>query len=197
MRIEAGEHKGRKLLGPRGHRTRPITSRAKAVLFDLLGPAVAGAAVVDLFAGTGSLGLEALSRGARRCAFAERDRVALERLGRNIASMNLADRCEVWAGDLFAHLRRCLAALGEPVDLAFVDPPYEMAAAWRWDEAAAKLFGPLGRHLGDEGTVVFRCRRNIRVPEALGPLCVRRRRDCGRMSLVLLAPLASPLPAPG
>lgn len=188
MRIIAGKFKGRKLLSPRGLTTRPITSRVKTALFNILGDAVESAVVVDLFAGTGSIGLEALSRGASRCCFAERDRAALERLRRNVEAVGLADRCMIWPGDVLRTLPRRLEAAAERFDLAFVDPPYRLVAGWRWGRAIEKLFAPLGRALAGDGAVVLRCERNIDVPGTLGPLCVRDRRDYGKMSLVFLSP---------
>ncbi|MHC4996742.1 MAG: RsmD family RNA methyltransferase, partial [Planctomycetota bacterium] len=83
MRIIAGDHRGRRLLGPEGkNTTRPITDRVKVSLFDRLAAAgrIEGAVVLDLFSGTGSMGLECLSRGARHVTFVDRDRVALDRL---------------------------------------------------------------------------------------------------------------------
>jgi 16S rRNA (guanine966-N2)-methyltransferase len=192
VRIIAGQFKGRKLLSPRGLNTRPITSKVKTALFNILGQAVEAAVVVDVFAGTGSIGLEALSRGASRCYFAERDHAALERLRRNIESLGLADRCKIWPGDVLRTLRRKLEAAPERLDLAFVDPPYRLPAGWRWEEATDKLFAPLGRALAAGGTVVLRCKRNTVVPAALGPLCVRRRRDYGKMSLIFLSPREAP-----
>src|SRR5512140_1618812 len=101
MRIIAGEFRGRQLLAPEGSTTRPITDRVKQSLFDILSPRLEGAIVYDLFAGTGSLGLEALSRGASFCTFFEQDRSALSRLTQNIASLRLQGKCRLIAGDLF------------------------------------------------------------------------------------------------
>jgi 16S rRNA (guanine(966)-N(2))-methyltransferase RsmD len=187
MRIIAGQHKGRSLLPPRGPVTRPITSRVKTALFSILADAAAEAVVVDLFCGTGSLGLEALSRGAKFCYFAERDRPALARLGRNIEAMDLAGRCRIWRGDVLRRLRLWLEDVSEPVNLAFVDPPYSLVERWRWDQAVERLFAPLAAKLADDGVVVLRCRRNINLPSALGPLGVHQKRDYGKMSLVFLS----------
>ncbi len=187
MRIIAGEHKGRSLLPPRGMTTRPMTSKVKTALFNILGGAVVEAVVADLFCGTGSLGLEAISRGARRCYFAERDRLALERLRRNIEAMRVADRCRIWRGDVLRLLRSWLEELAEPIDLAFVDPPYRLAERWHWDQAVERIFEPLAAKLAGEALVVFRVERNIELPETFGSLCVRRRRDYGNMSLLLLS----------
>ena len=187
MRIIAGQYKGRRLLPPRGHTTRPITDRVKTALFSILAADVDDAVVLDLFAGTGSLGIEAISRGARRCYFAERDRLAIARLRRNITAVGADDRCEVWPGDIFRTLRRRLAPLPDPVDLAFIDPPYRLVANWRWDDAAEKLFAPIAAAAAPDATAILRCERNISLPEAFGPLCVRDRRDYGNMSLVFLS----------
>ena len=92
MRIIAGEFRGRKLLPPQGQQTRPITDRVKQSLFDILAPSIEGAVVFDCFAGTGSLGLEALSRGASRAVFFERDRSAVRLLQENIRALGVSDR---------------------------------------------------------------------------------------------------------
>ena len=217
MRIITGEFKGRKLLPPEGETTRPITDRVKTALFSILSGWMGGSVVLDLFAGTGSLGLEALSRGARLVCFAERDPSALDRLRGNIEALGIGDRCRVWPGDILTGLAARLAELGETVDVAFVDPPYALfgghdtgqaspvrrqapptpatGAAARtpvscppksWADASERLFAPLAARLADDGVVAFRCPRNMPLPEAFGPLCVRARRDYGTMSLVLL-----------
>ncbi len=189
MRIASGEFRGRRLLGPKGADvTRPITDRVKIALFNILAPALPEAVVLDLFSGTGSMGLEALSRGAKLACFAERHRGALERLRRNIEAMGVGDRCQVWPGDILKSLPRRLAELAEAVDIAFVDPPYHLSAGWQWKEVTDKLFAPLAGSLSADGVVMLRCERNIDVPEALGPLGVRDRRDYGKMSLVFLTP---------
>lgn len=188
MRIIAGEFRGRRLLSPKGSTTRPITDRVKTALFSTLAESIEGAVVVDLFCGTGSLGLEALSRGGRLCCFAERDPAAVDRLGRNIEVMGLADRCHIWRGDVMLRLGRWLEGLGEPVGLAFVDPPYALVDGWRWPVAEEKLFEPLAASLAEGGQVIFRCRRKLQVPTTLGPLRLQQRRDYGSMSLVFLSP---------
>ena len=89
MRIIGGADRGRRLRAPRGLRTRPTADRMRVTLFDILGPSVAGARVLDLFAGTGAVGLEALSRGAARAVFVERDPAALRALRGNLAALGL------------------------------------------------------------------------------------------------------------
>ncbi len=100
--------------------------------------------VLDLYCGTGTMGLEALSRGARACWFADRDRTALKRLRRNIQALNVQDCCGVWQGDVPARLRRWLTDLDGAVDVAFVDPPYAETRRWTWGVIEQRLFGPLG-----------------------------------------------------
>jgi len=187
MRILAGQHKGRKLLPPpAGSETRPITGAAKKSLFDLLGGRVEGAAVVDLYCGTGSLGLEALSRGARACWFAERDRRVLGRLRRNIEAVGAGERCTVWAGDVTRGLARRLGEIDGAVDLAFVDPPYAAARGWSWPGVVDTIFEPLGGRLAADGVVVLRLPGDTEAPAPLGPLVALRRRRHGQMVLVLL-----------
>ena len=129
MRILAGTYKGRRLLSPPvGSETRPITGAAKKSLFDMLAGSVPGAAVVDLYCGTGSLGLEALSRGARTCAFADRDRRVLGRLRRNIEAVGATEACDVWPGDVTKGLARRLAGLGENVQVLAVTHAPQVAA---------------------------------------------------------------------
>jgi 16S rRNA (guanine966-N2)-methyltransferase len=125
MRIISGQFKGKKLIAPAGETVRPTSDRARQSLFDMLWHApwagrevVDGAMVLDAFAGTGALGLEALSRGAARAAFLEKDRAALAALRANIANCKAAD-AQVIAGDATKPPRPI-----HPATLAFLDPPY-------------------------------------------------------------------------
>lgn len=123
MRIIAGEFRGRRLLGPPSQTTRPITDRAKQSLFDILAPLIPGAGVYDCFAGTGSMGLECLSRGAANVAFFEADRPAAVRLRRNIQTLKLEKQSQVYETDLFTWFQKHPAADAR-LDLIFLDPPY-------------------------------------------------------------------------
>lgn len=106
MRVIAGVAKGRRLLPVPGEGTRPITDRVKESLFDILGGDIEDARFLDLFAGTGSVGIEALSRGAERAVFVDSARKAVETVRRNLQSTGLADRAEVVHGDAFRFLER-------------------------------------------------------------------------------------------
>src|SRR5580658_9021917 len=100
MRIIAGQFRGRKLLAPESDQTRPITDRVKQSVFDVLSPRLPDAVVYDLFAGTGSMGLESLSRGCKFVTFFESDRSALKLLEKNISVLGAKDRSKIIAGDL-------------------------------------------------------------------------------------------------
>ena len=119
MRIVAGTHGGRRLAAPRGTATRPTSDRVREALFSILGARVAGARVLDLFAGTGALGLEALSRGAAAATFVDRDVAAVRA---NLEALGLPG--EVHRGDALKFLRSATCTY----DLVFLDPPYREAA---------------------------------------------------------------------
>ena len=123
MRVIAGELGGRRLAAPRGASTRPTSERVREALFSMLGE-LRGLRVLDLFAGSGALGIEALSRGAAHATFVERSAPALAALRANIAALALEERSSVRAGDALAALRGA-----ETYDLVFLDPPYAMAEA--------------------------------------------------------------------
>lgn len=123
MRIIGGALRGRTLLSVRGRETRPTADRLRESLFNILGPAVREKAVLDLFAGTGALGLEALSRGAVFAAFVEIDWAALDVIRKNIDRCGVADAAAVIRCNAAAHLTP-LKGLGRRFDLIFMDPPY-------------------------------------------------------------------------
>ncbi len=142
MRIIAGEFRRRQLLTPKdAETTRPIPDRVKESLFGILRGHMEGAAIFDAFAGTGAIGLEAISRGASRCVFVERDKAAATILHQNIEMLGVQDRCEVVVGDALGlgALSRC----PRPVTVAFFDPPYpvvrEALGFRRVMEQAAKV----------------------------------------------------------
>jgi len=123
MRIIAGEFRRRLLLTPKDAEvTRPIPDRVKESLFSLLRGHCEGATVFDAFAGTGAIGLEAVSRGATRCVMVEKDREIAEILRKNIGTLGVQGRCEVVVGDALGP--GALARAPRPLKLAFVDPPY-------------------------------------------------------------------------
>jgi 16S rRNA (guanine966-N2)-methyltransferase len=121
MRVVAGELGGRRLVAPGGTTTRPTTDRVREAIFNSLGSAglLEGAVVADLFAGSGAVGIEALSRGAARCIFVERERAALLALDENLDALGLRDRSKVISADAVS------AAASIDADIVLVDPPYD------------------------------------------------------------------------
>jgi len=142
VRVVAGEFKGRRLVAPRGTRTRPTADRVREALFSMLGD-VSGARVLDLYAGSGALGIEALSRGAESALFVERDQAALGALRRNLDAVG-AD-ADVRRQDVV----RFLARPEGTFDLVFCDPPYDVAPA-----VANALTGALPALLADDARIV-------------------------------------------
>lgn len=120
MRIITGEYRGRRLESPIGYDVRPTTDKVKEAIFNLLMNDIWDAVVVDLFAGTGNLGLEALSRGAKRCYFCDNSRESLNLVKTNIAKCNAQDKSMVLAGDY----SKALGRIREKVQVFLIDPPY-------------------------------------------------------------------------
>jgi 16S rRNA (guanine966-N2)-methyltransferase len=123
MRIIAGQRRGHRIEGPKGGRTRPTSDLVRESLFNILGEVVPGLVVVDLFAGTGALGLEALSRGAARAIFVEQNRENVALIRRNLATLRYEDRARVLGTDAFRWARSFESSDGEPL-VIFLDPPY-------------------------------------------------------------------------
>jgi 16S rRNA (guanine966-N2)-methyltransferase len=121
VRVIAGSAKGRTLVAPRGDATRPATDRVRETLFAILEPTLVDARVLDLFAGAGTLGIEALSRGAAHATFVERSAEALKALRKNIAATGFGDRAEVVAASVPTYIERTLDG---PYDVVFCDPPF-------------------------------------------------------------------------
>ena len=123
MRIIAGQRRGHKIDGPSGRKMRPTSDLVREAIFNILRDVVEDRAVIDLFAGTGALGLEALSRGARRAIFIERDRANVYLIRRNLATLRYEDRATVIPTDTFRWVRSLQPIEDEPL-VIFIDPPY-------------------------------------------------------------------------
>jgi len=124
LRIIAGEFRGRKLLSVRGMKTRPTSDRIRESIFNILSDTVQDAVVLDLFAGTGAMGMEALSRGARYALFIEQNREALAAISQNIRNCSLENRTRVLRWDIVKNLN-CIRNMPDPFTLVFMDPPYD------------------------------------------------------------------------
>jgi len=159
MRIIAGQLGGRKLISPPSDATRPITDRAKQSLFDILAPTIEGSLVYDCFAGTGSLGLESLSRGAKFVTFFEADRPTVARLNQNVMALKLSERCRIVQGDLFKWFQLSITRPGSTdatgADIVFVDPPYRFLTQHS-DELLQLSLHLTHAHVKPESIVVFR-----------------------------------------
>jgi len=169
MRIVAGQFRSRTLQAPAGLGTRPTSDRLRETLFNVLAPRIQGAAFLDLYAGSGAVGIEALSRGAASAVFVERASAALAALRANLASLGIAGGCRIHPGSAVSWLRKAekqLAADAQPgpaqgFDLVFLDPPYEAAEEYAaalglLGAAAAKLLNPgalvIAEHRGKGGS---------------------------------------------
>lgn len=177
MRVIAGEAKGRSLVAPPGVTTRAATERIRESLFAMIEPELDGARVLDLYAGAGTLGIEALSRGAEHATFVERDRAALAALRANLASTGMAERSRVVASTVEAFLR----AADGPYDLVFCDAPFADVAG-----LTATLASPGLRTATAAGALVV-ARALRKHPPALSPDArVERAKDIGEETLYLL-----------
>ncbi len=178
MRVIAGEAKGRTLVAPRGGGTRPATDRIRETLFAIVEPELEGARILDLFAGAGTLGIEALSRGAARATFVERGAEALKALRRNLVNTKFDARSEVVPANVVAYLD--LRPSG-PFDIVFCDPPFaDVAIA----EATLGHDG-LRSALAADGLVVARA-HGKHLPALPAFVQVARVKEIGEEKLLLL-----------
>ncbi len=170
MRIIAGEHRGARIFAPKGTETRPTSDRAREAAFNLIGP-VDGASVLDLFAGSGAMGLEALSRGAASAVFVENDRDACRTIERNVGKLRVRG-ASVLCRDAF----QALAVERRTFDLVLCDPPYGFGGRDR-------LAPYLVRVLAPDGLLVFETGAGDE--PALEGLTVRTTRTYGSVRLTL------------
>ena len=171
MRIIAGDKRGATIAAPPGLATRPTGDRVREAAFNLIGP-VDGASVLDLYAGSGALGLEALSRGAASVTFVESDRAACRVISENLAKLRFTGARVACADAIWA-----LREEARTYDLVLVDPPYE-----QWSELEPKLAEPLAQVLAPDGLLVVET--SSRTEPAL-PLALRTSRRYGSARLTL------------
>jgi 16S rRNA (guanine(966)-N(2))-methyltransferase RsmD len=148
MRVISGRAKGRRLKRVPGDSTRPIMDRVKESLFNILGTSVVGQTWLDLFAGTGQVGIEALSRGAAAAIFVDSVRPAIQTIRDNLATTGLTDRATVIQTDAFAYLRE---RMRQPVDVIYIAPPQYQKL---WREALLIIDSDPTRYLREEGLAV-------------------------------------------
>jgi 16S rRNA (guanine966-N2)-methyltransferase len=178
MRVIAGSAKGRTLAAPRGGATRPATDRIRETLFAILEPVLEDARVLDLFAGAGTLGIEALSRGAASATFVERSAEALKTLRKNIAATGFGDHAQVIGANVLGFLEQTTAG---PYDVVFLDPPFADVALLEVTLAHPRFAGALA----PEALVVARVLRKHqpRLPEGAH---VTRAKEIGEETLLFL-----------
>lgn len=185
MRIIAGTKRGMKLLGPKTQVSRPITDRVKESLFSVLNKydLPNGKKVADLFCGVGSLGLEALSRGAVSVTFVEQDPKVSAVLKKNIEKAGFAAESKVIMADAFR--------IGAPVDeqeydLVFVDPPYACTSDVGHDSPLSGLLQVLSEQVSDDGFVVVRVDRRTELLDKYGRFQIAEQRRWGNMAVTIL-----------
>jgi len=158
-RIIAGTHKGMNLYTPAGTKSRPTSDRAKEALFSIIGDAIEGARVLDIFAGSGQITFEALSRGALHATLIERDSDALASIRKNIAKTGWRDRVSLLPGD-FRRVLSMLKSRGEKFDFIYIDPPWIKS-----DEYIRYLMNPIPDILTLEGLLVIESESGTAVPD--------------------------------
>lgn len=172
MRVIAGTAKGRRLYCPKGTGIRPARDRVKESLFNILGDLVTGRPALDLFAGTGAVGIEALSRGAQSCLFVENNAPAITCMQRNLRTAGLESSGKILKVDVFRVLPH-LVKKGMYFELAFVDPPYKIIEDDRDRKRLLKLLEDLAEQdiLRDPGIVVVEYRaKKTELPDKIGRL---------------------------
>jgi 16S rRNA (guanine(966)-N(2))-methyltransferase RsmD len=186
MQILSGSAHGLRLAVPRGTRVRPTSARVRTSLFSILAATVPDARVVDLFAGSGALGIEALSRGAAACTFIEDARPALAALRDNLRRAHLASRATVLAADAFAALPLLEAPQQPPLDIVFLDPPYPILR--RDLPRVLALLEALAASpaLSPHALLVVQHDARTTLPDRLGPLAATDRRRYGGTALTFL-----------
>jgi 16S rRNA (guanine966-N2)-methyltransferase len=182
MRIIAGTYRSRVLSAPAGLATRPTSDRLRETLFNVLAPKIDGAAFLDLYAGSGAVGLEALSRGAAPVTFVERAPAALKVLRVNLAALGIGNGFRIHGGAVSAFLQ---AKRAERFDVVFLDPPYDALPAY---EHGLRLLGGASSGILSEGAIVIaEHRRKVRLADRYGNLERTRLLEQGDAALSFFA----------
>ena len=175
MRIIAGKYRSRILKSLKGPALRPTSDRLRETLFNVLGPAVAGSRFLDVFAGTGAVGIEALSRGAAEAIFIENHAPAAKLIRQNLDSLKIDSGCTILAADALSALQKLAARhtpSTPPIDFVFVDPPYANHADY--DRILAFLSSNSANFLAPDALVIFEHHHKFHLPESSGRLARTR-----------------------
>ncbi|MDD6043488.1 MAG: 16S rRNA (guanine(966)-N(2))-methyltransferase RsmD [Eubacteriaceae bacterium] len=176
MRIITGEYRGRKLESPIGYDVRPTTDKVKESIFNIIMNHVWGAVCVDLFAGTGNLGLEALSRGAAKCYFGDNSRDSINLIKTNVKKCNAESKSVIIAGDY----SKTLGRINEKIDIFFLDPPYKDGLYENCLETIESL-----DLLSEEGIIVAEHGVRDYVPQQVGKLEILKQRKYGKIMVTI------------
>ncbi len=186
MRIIAGSHRSRTLEAPRGLATRPTSDRLRETLFNVLAPRIGGALFLDLYAGSGAVGVEALSRGAAEVVFVERAAAALKVLRGNLERLGFSSGFQIHAGAVGAWLKQNAGVKrARACDLVFLDPPYEDGDAYT--DTLTLFGGKAANVLADGAWVIAEHRKKARLPERFGSLTKFRLLEQGDAALSFYA----------
>jgi len=187
MRIISGIRRGMNILPPNGSETRPITDRVKESIFDVLYKynLIEDRYVGDLFCGTGSFGLEMLSRGAKEAVFVDADRRAIEVLRKNIEKAKFTEQSKVVCGSAFRI--GAPIGVGRKCSLVFVDPPYVMSRDAGGKSQLAGLLKLLPEQITDDGLVVVRTEKEVNLLDSYGSLRIIDKRVWSKMTVAFFA----------
>jgi 16S rRNA (guanine966-N2)-methyltransferase len=174
IRITGGEFRGRKIKSPHGTESRPTLDRVREALFNILGNNLSGIRFLDLYAGIGLVGLEALSRGASEAVFVEKDERLVKLLRENVHLLGVENRAKIYQGFVSSLILRLLK---KPADILFLDPPYGS------NEAVLTLFKLGIAHLSRETLIVVQHHYKDKIPNTIGNLLCFRQERYGESSL--------------
>ncbi len=188
MRIIAGNRARTQLIGPKDLKTRPITDRVKEALFNIIQFQIEGARVVDLFCGTGSLGLEAASRGAESVLMVDNDTDAIKRLKQNIHKCGFQKTVKPLQCDIFSHGIPGMDSnhLKEDVDIVFIDPPYPLTRDTSLDSKLGGMLLRIGDQIGKNTIIMLRHEKKTKLLERYGILKLVDQRKYGDMVLTFM-----------
>jgi len=188
LRIISGTKKGMTILSPKGDSTRPITDRVKESIFDVLYKynLIEDKLIADLFCGTGSFGLEALSRGAKEAIFVDTDRTVLDILKKNIAKAGFGSQVRIVCANAFK-VGAPRSTDGQKYSLVFVDPPYEMSRGTSTSFRLAGLLTLLAEQITEDGLVIVRTEKRVNLLDSYGSLRIIDRRIWSLMAVTFLA----------
>ena len=179
MRVISGSAKGRPLKAVPGMGTRPTTDKVKEAIFSMIGPYFAGGDVLDLFAGTGGLGIEALSRGMDRAVFVDADKKSVEVVAANLQAARLSEQAEVYRNDAFRAIK-AMSKRDLKFELVFLDPPYKMTEIEELLRSMQEL-----NLLADKATIVVEHDAANRYADEIGGLGLRKRVEYGEIAVTV------------